>query len=84
MVERDAVGTVEAAAVGGAHMAFRAADAHFAVFKAICLPRREATGSYALRDAVLLHGTALVDGGVMRRIIMRRSWRRSGLAKANG
>ena len=41
MVERDAVGAVEATAVCSAHVPFRVADAHFAVFKAICLPRRE-------------------------------------------
>jgi hypothetical protein len=82
MVESDAIGTGEAAAVGNAHVPFRAADAHFAAFEAVCLARREAACSYGPRDAMLLHGTALVDGGMVSRIGMRRRW--SGLAKANG
>jgi len=84
MVEDDAVGTGEAASIGGAHVRFGAADADFAAFEAVCLAHREAAGSCALRDAMLLHGTAQVDGGVVRRVSMRGSSGRGGLGKANG
>lgn len=67
MVERDALGAIEAAVVHAAHMSFSAADADFAALKAACLTSVEATASYALRNAMLLDGTTLVDGDCMAR-----------------
>jgi hypothetical protein len=83
MFQRDAIGMIEAAVVSGAHVPFRAANAHFTAFKAACLACLEAPAVNALRYPVLLEVASLVDGGGMA-LRRRRSRCRCSLAKANG
>jgi hypothetical protein len=79
MVERDAIGMIQAAMVGSAHVPFRAANAHFATFQSACLAGVEASTVSALRDSVLLEVASLVDGGGMA-LRRRRSRCRCSLA----
>jgi hypothetical protein len=79
MIERDAVWAREMTAVGCAHVSFFAANRGFAALQMARFAPVELAASFALRDAMLLKGTALVDGG-------RMAWRRNGgvLSDAEG
>ena len=79
MIERDAVGAVQVAAIGSAHVSFLAPDGGFAAFEPASLARIEPAGSNALGDALLLVFASLVDGGD---VALHRRW--CGLGKANG
>jgi hypothetical protein len=65
MVESNAVTVGQASAIGGAHAMFLASDGGFAAFEMSCLASGELAASYALRNAVLLVLTALVDVGAL-------------------
>jgi hypothetical protein len=79
VIEPDAVGAGKMTAIGIAHMSFLAAYRGFAAFEVTCFGPGELATPYALRDAMLLKFTALVDGG-------RMAWRRnrSVLGNAEG
>jgi hypothetical protein len=62
MVEPDAVIVVQAPAIGGAHMAFLAADGDFAALQPVGLAGVELAGANTLANALLLVFAALVDG----------------------
>jgi hypothetical protein len=65
MVESNAVTVCEASAVGGAHAMFLASDGGFAALKVSSFASGELSASHALRNAVLLIFTALVDVGTL-------------------
>jgi hypothetical protein len=83
MVKCDAIGMIQAPVVGSAHVPFRAANAHFAVFQATCVSGAEAPAVNPLRYPVLLEVASLVDGGGMA-LHRCRSSCRCRLAEANG
>jgi hypothetical protein len=79
MVEPDAVIVVQASAIGGAHVAFLAANRPFAALQPDGLAGVELAAANALGNALLLVFAALVDGcGVTLH------GRGCGLGKANG
>src|ERR1700677_3437617 len=80
MVEANAIGARQVAAIGEAHVTFLAADGSFAALETCALASIEPARADALTDALLLMFTALVDGGS----VALHGGYRSGLGKANG
>jgi hypothetical protein len=72
VVQHNPITACQAAMIFEPHVSFFAAYGSFAALEAGCFARIETAAAYALRNPILLIGTALVDAGCMAWRKLRR------------